>query len=302
VTGTGLTPATVTVTFTVESAGDPCTCPVEDLDAGGALMCLEARAGIPCERNCRPCGTPATVSGACNSPCVVCAPCTCPASGEGERPIHIPRPSDVAASSIQDGQPNEPLIRNSCKYPGCSKTNVEVCPRCEYCRDCDWWHFGVVHCTTCKFGSDCIASEHSNNTTRPGRNDWCGTCNLCQGCCGQHTGRIVWTGFTATDFKNAAVCVFAGAQHDTCKAPNSSEVVNCRACPSDRFDMCITCVGIRHGIVVCQGCRRHSDCISAQQAGDPNNSEGRRAAGWCHICNRCKVTGPLVPTACCTHT
>ncbi|MCL1902828.1 MAG: hypothetical protein FWF94_00230 [Oscillospiraceae bacterium] len=275
-----------------------------------------------CEPACIPC--PDCESVVCGNQKCIHFDCTC-LKGMGQRPVHMPRPKDIQTLGIQDGKPDNDEILRDCQYPGCSQTNVPVCPRCTYCRDCDWYYFGTVHCDDCGFGSDCIASAQcthgkcqaggiclkkdepeegdEDTTSRTTRNDWCTECSKCRLCCGHGAGkmRFKWgenADSLGTYEKTGATCAFSDEDlyEDTCQTPY--HVVKCNVCAGEnaRFDMCISCAGIRYGIVVCKGCGRHSDCISGSQT---DTIVGSRAKGWCKTCGYCKIPNPPYSTTCC---
>ncbi|MCL2071904.1 MAG: hypothetical protein FWH07_06705, partial [Oscillospiraceae bacterium] len=247
---------------------------------------------------------------------------------EGVRPDYIPAFDDSGERA--DGNPDNTPFVADCEECG---VEAELCPGCGYCADCDWIMFGILHCRGCGFGTDCIASaqcDHNDGecngaygictsetdpSPRAGfRNDWNGEHFMCQGCLEADeefvptAGRISWSGFsTITPVQGSTiVCVFFGQPHSTCTEENSTDIADCAACPisdneEENLYICITCTGVRYGIVVCRGCSRHSDCISGVQ----NAGEGSPVAeGWCDTCGNCKVEEVRPPFAdplsCCT--
>jgi hypothetical protein len=136
------------------------------------------------------------------------------------------------------GQSNS--VRNAnCTFAGCSRTNVPTCPCCGYCRQCEWQYFGIIHCTSCQWGGDCLASEGTAI-------DWCSQHNQCHSCCGCGPNANIVLPGTATIA--GRLCVYC------------SERVHCSACS---VPVCGDCNWIRFGVVTCPGCRRDGDCISA---------------------------------------
>jgi hypothetical protein len=178
----------------------------------------------------------------CESPsCPVCPDCNrrravnpgdCLCTCDDDRPEHI-NPVDPTRPP---GQPN--TIRNAnCSFAGCNRTNVDTCPSCGYCRQCEWQYFGIIHCISCRWGGDCLASEGVAI-------DWCSQHNRCNGCCGCGASANIVPPTLATTTR---VCVYCTSR------------TQCSICP---VPVCGECNWIRFGIVTCQGCRRDGDCIS----------------------------------------
>ncbi|MCL1789669.1 MAG: hypothetical protein FWG33_04850, partial [Oscillospiraceae bacterium] len=311
---TTTTPTPTTTTPGTTTTPTPTTlyyCPVPP----GCIACPFGPAGMGAEWD------EVCESEICANP--ICANFDCTCSGStGQRPEFIGMP---VAESRKSGDKNDEPFLEKCHYAGCAKpaATQELCPGCGYCRDCDWYYFGTVHCTGCQFGSDCIAQAQCNHSScikaldglligicvnpetpqRHGpRNDWCGQHAMCIGCCpdpnvdGKFGGRITYKGFSMVKPEDLGVrgCVFSdkvsGVLHESCKSPN--DLVTCNVCAGNRVEMCVSCTAVRYGVVICRGCSRHSDCISGLQ-------NGSRTDGWCEECGLCKVVIPPALESCC---
>jgi hypothetical protein len=164
--------------------------------------------------------------------------------------------------------------------PSCSSA-AGVCHSCGYCRSCEWVFFGVIHCQRCQWGTDCIAALRGRAET-DGRQAirWCNSSqggtriHQCTACCvavGGHCTSLDDASFAHGDVQTRPVpCSFECGRESVCLA-------NCTHCP---VDVCARCSWRGFGIIVCRGCSRTTDCISA--SGDTWNYTNHRCSrGTC---------------------
>jgi hypothetical protein len=136
--------------------------------------------------------------------------------GNGDNGGDITQPSTDPTDPISppsDTFPNPGRCNNrvspahNCAAPGATD-EAPVCLYCGYCRPCDWYWFGTLHCGTCFRGSDCGALF--------GRG-WCATCLECHECCaaGSCTATSAAGSATAGTGASTGACACATACQQT---------------------------------------------------------------------------------------
>jgi hypothetical protein len=193
------------------------------------------------------------------------------------------------------GQQNPPINRVCANPLPCSSgtSQVPVCHSCGYCRPCEWRYFGVIHCTSCQWGTDCLAAlrgrrGEDNETPEPmtdttGRRTirWCSENGICAACC-THCGANEANGSnTSPAFAHADVterpdvlCDYDDGRPSVCRADCNHHAVN----------SCARCAWRGYGVIVCRGCSRTTDCISASGAGTTWSTSWNYTANRCNSC------------------
>jgi hypothetical protein len=127
---------------------------------------------------------------------------------------------------------NNPIIFHECNL--CEQINA-VCHSCGYCDLCEFEIFGIVHCSGCNWGGDCLSAAGIN---------WCYTCFICELCCENYSEHSALECPIIADYdRQCVLCDRFGVACDLC-------------------DVCAECNRFGFGILTCLDCFRSMDCIA----------------------------------------
>jgi hypothetical protein len=155
-------------------------------------------------------------------------PSTAPATTASAPVTTATPPPKLERPDVPHGLVNPPVL-GDCRH--CGEQGI-LCRAdgCGYCADCDWELQGVIHCTSCLRGTDCLAQAGT---------DWCGACFVCGDCCDcGSTPRAGW------DLNHVHDCVPCGESSFGC--------TGCGWCADCNWSV---------GIVICPDCSRCGSCL-----------------------------------------
>jgi hypothetical protein len=147
-----------------------------------------------------------------------------------------PAPNEPIPTDIPPPLVVEPVFDDciNCGNHGiiCQAENHDGEKSCGFCVTCDWEIHGIIHCTGCLWGTDCLAENGVS---------WCGVCFVCENCC--DCGNPVRPGWGLNPLTGCISC-----------RQSSYGCISCNWCVDCNWD---------YGIIICRGCKRSGGCLSA---------------------------------------